>query len=97
MRSMGGVASLGGTALSLAIAPLCCEFTRFVLHDPVFQKLSMMVGIRCSRLLELGGVDGLCVTIHMTTAFNKHTTRGKEQHAPCCRDECNSSIPIDSR
>ena len=42
MRSMGGVASLGGKALSLAIASLCCEFIRFVLHDPVFQKLSMM-------------------------------------------------------
>ena len=42
MRSMGGVTSLGGKALSLAIASLCCVFTRFVLHDPVFQKLSMM-------------------------------------------------------
>ena len=42
MRSMGGVASLGGKALSLAIVPLCCEFIRFVLDDHLFQILSMM-------------------------------------------------------
>lgn len=41
MPSMGGIASMGGKALSLAIVLLCCVFTRFVLHDPVIQELGM--------------------------------------------------------
>ena len=41
MPSMGGIASMGGKALSLAIVLLCCVFTRFVLHDPAIQELGM--------------------------------------------------------